>query len=235
MKTLIKRLTFLLAVSLPGCMPNGLTREVFLRYNAGIDEKGTEYQYTYRMTKPIESDSFKYSERNVDFNLYITSKSIGFTIQNKSEGSVELLWDKCAMVIDGNTDKVFHVGVKYQDRAISQPPAIIPPMSRLTDEMFPISYVTDVNPYGALKQSLGFGGRAFEWNSYDIFFTHDADNDSLKEAIPRNVGKKLGALFTLKDGERERSYYFEFEITKVVPKSPVVVEPKSSIPQSQWR
>jgi hypothetical protein len=226
MKTLIG---ILLAISLIGCASNPLMHQAIVYYDAGVNGEGAEYQYSYKMTKPIESDSFRYTKNDLHFDLYITSKSVGFSIQNKSDHAIEVVWDKCAMVVDANSDKVFHTGVKYAESGISQPPSVIPPMSKLTDEIYPISYVSDGHPLRA------FFGRPVDWGNYDIFLTHDANDDSLKQAIPKNVGRKLGALFTLKDEKGEDSYYFEFEITKVVPKSPVVVEPKSSIPQSQWR
>lgn len=65
-----------------------------------------------------------------------SARDIDFTITNKTETSIQIIWDEAAYVDENNkSHRVIHSGVKFNDRNTSQPPSIIAAKGSLDDNI----------------------------------------------------------------------------------------------------
>jgi len=86
----------------------------------------------------------KYCFEN-DFVKIIWSPSaygVGFTIDNKTDSSVTVLWDDAAYVNEvGSRYHVIHSGIRFINKRDLQSPTVIPKNGTLDDLVFPLDYI----------------------------------------------------------------------------------------------
>ena len=106
------------------------------------------YKYDYAMIKKDDSTSKTDTTQNMNFeddkilaNFNVGDKQISFTIKNKTDNVLKIIWDEAAIVQFGTSHKVMHSGVKYIDRNSSQPPTAIPPQASIDDIVLPADNV----------------------------------------------------------------------------------------------
>lgn len=117
------------------------------------------------------------------YEHYLCYRGVVFNLENGSGETILLIWDESAIIIKGIAKRIMHTGVKYIDRARSQPPSVIPPESSLRDGLWPIANVE-------------YSNTKYEWKH-------------VPEILQR--GETLGVLLTLKIGESLKRYSFTFE------------------------
>lgn len=67
-----------------------------------------------------------------------TSSDLSLVMENKTDNSIKIIWDKAVFVDDkGGGHRVIHSGVKYADRNSSQPPTVIVRKGRIDDIIVP--------------------------------------------------------------------------------------------------
>ena len=67
---------------------------------------------------------------------------VGFTIDNKTDSSITVLWDDAAYVNEvGSRYHVIHSGVRFINKRDLQPPTVIPKEGTLNDLVFPVDYI----------------------------------------------------------------------------------------------
>lgn len=78
---------------------------------------------------------------------------ISFTITNKTDHSIRIIWDEAVYVdVSGGSHKVMHAGVKYMDRYNAQLPSVVVRKGWLSDIILPVDNVYYVDS-GGWKES----------------------------------------------------------------------------------
>ncbi|MFH0990376.1 MAG: hypothetical protein V1799_10225 [bacterium] len=169
---------------------------------SGCMSYGTKYSYTYRLSKP-DSPSMTWQDERASFAFQISDKSVNFTIRNKSQDVLKIIWDEATIIREGKADKVMHSGVKYIDRNNSQPATTIPPNSAIDDLAMPTESV-----YYVTGQ---YGG----WREHDLFPTQDLNEARFKNMILNAKGQRFSLYLPIQVQGKTVDYNFEFEIVDV--------------------
>ena len=81
---------------------------------------------------------YTYSDNIIDFFVYGSYNKFSFTIKNKTQHSLKILWDEAAYVdYNGSTSKIMHSGIKYNERENPQSPSVVIRNAMLDDVVIP--------------------------------------------------------------------------------------------------
>lgn len=152
-------------------------------------------------------------------------KGINFSMENKTDRSIKILWNEAAYLDENNfSHRVIHYGVRYIERDQPQAPGIIIPGSKLEDIVYPADYVEWKKVLGETKEWTGKpllpAGASTLWNPKFSSFPATKE-EAIKELEKRNdeakklKGKKIGILLPLQAGGVINEYIFAFEITDI--------------------
>lgn len=128
-----------------------------------------------------------------------------FTLNNKTNHSIKIIWDEAVYVDeDGMSKRVMHSGVKYTERNNPQPPTTIVRGATISDLVFP----TD-NIYYVSGQ---YGG----WQEIPLFPNSSITSaqELLDKAKPI-IGKAVQVLLPLQIEDVVNEYIFSFRINDV--------------------
>ncbi len=106
--------------------------------------KGGEIDTTFRLqlTKPTESESLSVEDANIAIVFSLASTSVGFALQNKTDGPIKIDWNQVSFIDpQGTSHSVTHEGVKYTDANSSKPPTVVPPTAKVVDSIVPADNV----------------------------------------------------------------------------------------------
>lgn len=101
-------------------------------------ERPEETKQRYGREKNIfrEEDSHVYEDNLMKIQLSPTEMFIFFSIENKADYSIKILWDEVTYVDENAiSHRVMHRGVSFYTRNQPQAPSVIPPGSTLTDRV----------------------------------------------------------------------------------------------------
>lgn len=141
--------------------------------------------------------------------FFVTRSRINFTITNKTDHSIRIIWDEAAFIdVDGQSGRVAHEGVKYADRNASQPPIVIPRGTSLTDFVLPTGRLYLVLP-ASLRIAAGVSGAGLEHSGPDL---QDRLVDGFASEVGKNKGKRFGFLLPLEIEGIVNEYTFWFEV-----------------------
>ncbi len=96
----------------------------------------------------IGSADFSFKNKDLEFSYTptILEEDIQIKITNLTNESLKIDWDKSAFInIEGNSLRVIHNGVKYNERNNSQVATSIPPKGRITDSLSPSDHISWFN------------------------------------------------------------------------------------------
>jgi hypothetical protein len=200
--TLTFMLSIFLAMSFSGC------------YTAML---GTTYKYDYAMIKKVTSSpkvdtlkSMSFDDDKITSNFIIGDKQINFTLKNKTNDVMKIIWDEASIVQFGTTHKVMHNGVKYIDRNSSQPPSVVPPQASINDLVLPADNVYYRDGYYSTYSSRPGG-----WEEHDLFPKNDLNKPAIKETIMNLKGQAFSIYLPIQYQGKTLDYTFNFTITNV--------------------
>jgi len=180
---------------------------------------GTTYKYDYAMIKKDDSTSKTDTTQNMNFeddkilaNFNVGDKQISFTIKNKTDNVLKIIWDEAAIVQFGTSHKVMHSGVKYIDRNSSQPPTAIPPQASIDDIVLPAD-----NVYYREGSYSTYYSNPGGWEEHDLFPKNDLNKPEIKETIMNLSGQTFSVYLPIQYQEKTLDYTFNFVITRVSP------------------
>lgn len=85
---------------------------------------------------------YNYEDNFINITIYGTSEKFSFSLKNKSDNSIKIIWDDAAFVdYSGNTSRIMHSGIKYSQKEASQPSSIIIKGATLDDVACPTANV----------------------------------------------------------------------------------------------
>lgn len=123
-----------------GCLPPVATVQAV--YESSLIEvarpKATKARWGAVERINLDSTRYVYEDSMVKIIIVATDQAIPFSIRNKTDHSIKLVWDEASFIDpNGKVAKVMHEGVKFAERNASQPPSIIPAHQQLEDAAFP--------------------------------------------------------------------------------------------------
>lgn len=129
------------------------------------------------------------------------SSEFSFTLENKSNHSMKIIWDEAAYVNEnGSSGRVMHSGVKYTERNNPQPPTVVIKKAKIDDIILP----TD-NVYYVSGQ---YGG----WRTNPLFPNKAASAEELNSLSQKYIDKTVSVLLPLQIENTVNEYIFRFKI-----------------------
>ena len=119
-------------------------------------EKPDNPEIQFGEIKTISDDLTRYSYEDNYLSLVILGLSDRFTFSllNKSQYSLKLLWDDASFVdIDGSTSKVIHTGISFSEREMSQTATTIIRGASIEEDVIPTRniYLSDIGKEWKVK------------------------------------------------------------------------------------
>ncbi|MDB5200526.1 MAG: hypothetical protein JWO92_2489 [Chitinophagaceae bacterium] len=191
----------------------------------------TPVSYKYSMVAPLPDSNFNYEDANIKAHFIVGQKEIDFTILNKSNSPIKIVWDDAVMAISGESNRIMHKGVKYADRSSSMPSTTILPNSSIED----LAVSTDKVYYREGYYSQYYS-RAGDWETKPLFPAATLNNDKQKDLFNSVVGQEIALYLPITNGNNEKlGYTFKFKVTDAVliKKTPVAVPVKQKTKTKQ--
>lgn len=222
-------LLFALALTLMGCTAH---RMLFVNYDAPLVkvERPADVKARYGGTEEITisaTKKYSYSDSLFDGLFAFHPEGISFSIVNKTDHTVKLIWDESVIIYPDNTStKIMHDGIKYTDRNNSMPASVIPRHGKLEDEATPTDKISWSE--GVYTSNYSVPG---SWNNEGILpwqkYLHkedgtditDADTKPFYDSAKKFVGSKIGMLLPLEIEGVKNEYTFWFEVKSAEPDS----------------
>ena len=152
-----------------------------------------------------EINKYRYEDDYIDIVWYVSTKQFNFTLKNKSNHTIKINWDDISFVdYEGNTGRVMHTGVKYNERNNSQPATTIPKGASLSDLLLPTE-----NVYFTSGQ---YGG----WNERLLIPSIYSTPEAFANGANNYVGKTMRILMPIMIENVQNDYTFEFKIDKLL-------------------
>lgn len=197
---------FLLSFTMVSC----ITYSGF--YNVGLQsvERPEDASERYGESTIVDfqedgSKKYRYEDDLIDVVWLPLSTQFAFSLKNKSDNSIKILWDEAVYVNEsGSSSRVMHAGVKYIDRNNSQPPTIVVKNSTIEDMVVP----TD-NVYYISGQ---YGG----WRTSPMFPNSATTPDELVVISNNYIGKEVQVLLPLEIQGTVNEYIFTFKVEDFV-------------------
>ena len=110
-------------------------------------EKPSNPAIRYGETTEVHSEDnikakFSYIDNVIAIILFSNNIGIDIELKNISDHSIKVIWDDAAFVdTDGTSSKIMHIGTKYSERYISQPPTTIIKDAKIQEVVRPINRV----------------------------------------------------------------------------------------------
>jgi hypothetical protein len=144
----------------------------------------------------VESSDLSFVDNDAEFRFSLSKDQFGFVLRNTSEEPIEIDWNQVAYVdVTGESHKVIHKGVKFNDRDKPLVPTTIPPSARIEDIVLPTDYVYFVEG--------GYGS----WQNRQLF--PDGDKAALYK------GQTFTLFMPVKVNGTVKNYTFKFKIADV--------------------
>lgn len=174
-------------------------------------ESPANFKVQYGDTKIVRFEDagvtrFEFEDDFIRTSWLVTSRQIAFTLTNKSDHTIKIVWDEAVYVdIEGLTHRVFHSGVKYSERNNPQPPTSVLKGARIEDLLAPIdkAYLDDS------RYSAG-------WKQRPLFAIYINEPEAFERIKSQVVGKELKVLLPIKVEESVNEYIFTFKIEDLI-------------------
>lgn len=182
-------------------------------------QKGNTYSYTHKLVGENTDNSSVFNDGNIKVAFSFPSKELDFEIENLSANPVKIIWDEASFVQFGEGKKVFHKGVKYTDRNMSQVPTVIPSKTTYSDLVCP----TD-NVYWSEGYYSQYVSRPGSWETHDLWIKQDYNKLETEEMVMKLKGWKYSLLLPMEVNGVKKNYTFNFEIADIVKSAPPVTQ-----------
>jgi hypothetical protein len=225
-----------ISILVAGCMtPYRTTTMKSTSYSAKYDislwkverpEKATQ-RYGSQKVDSISGDSkyrFLFEDNLVRILWLATSRTIAFSLENKTDYSIKIPWDEAAYVDEnGRSHRVMHSGVKYSEREKPQAPSIVVRKGTIEDIVQPTHLVYYREGYYGRYTSTPGG-----WEEKPLLVDYDYHGtyltgtystfDAFDRAVKSNVGKTYQVLLPLQIEDVINDYIFTFRVESVTTK-----------------
>ena len=91
---------------------------------------------------------YSYEDNIVKISMVPLTTEIGFSLQNKSQNSIKIIWDEALYISEeGISCKIMHSGVKYIDKDGKQTPTVVAKGTIINDVIVPTDTQKDWDNY----------------------------------------------------------------------------------------
>jgi hypothetical protein len=196
-----------------GCMKGviALTLAMLLLAGCGVN-------YKFALKKPTPSDRIAFEDENIAVSFDVRHKEIYFTLANKTDGAIQIVWDSSSYVdAEGSSHKVLHKiqdsldGYNDYQASKRQSPSTIGPGAQLNDYLFPVDYVIITTESDTTNSASGVNV-----TSTTTTFNRKPLLPQLLDNAQKIVGKSLKVSLAMQIDGSARQYDFEFEIADAV-------------------
>lgn len=175
---------------------------VLLTSNLSMAQKFGKYTATLTEVDPStfggKITEAGFNDESITISWLLSDTEVFFDLTNNSPSTIKINWEEAAYIdTKGETNKIFHNGVKYNERNGSQPASSVIKGAKIKDLIAPSDY--------AYFLSGSYGG----WKQRALF-------PYSKKIGPIYDGQTFKILLPLTIGESRRDYIFSF-VTKWVP------------------
>jgi hypothetical protein len=208
-----------------GCASSKL---VFLKYDVPMIkvERPIDVKKKYGEidTVKLTSDNrYFFSDSLIDAIFVYSPLGIEFSILNKSDQSMKLIWDEAGLIEpDNSLTRVMHNGVKYSERNNSMPASVIPRRGKIEDQATPVSRIYYREGVYSQYYSMPGGWEnsgIFPWytklTNADLSPITVNDMNAYRDRSRRYIGSKIGLLLPLQVQDIKNEYTFWFEVKNV--------------------
>ncbi len=153
-------------------------------------------------TKPNGSRTESYYKDDLISIVWMFRKNdIWFSLRNKSEKTMEIIWDKAVYVDEyGVSNKVIHSGVKYKEREKTQLPTVVASESAIIDYLIPVDKVFFIE------------GKYGGWSIYNLLRSSHSDDEAMLYYNEKYKDARLKVLLPLQIDNNLIEYTFVFEL-----------------------
>ena len=219
MKPLIVILSVFLFLSFTGC--GSIVYDAAYQLSLSKVERPEKASHLYgnqKIDSVLDNSKYQYcfEDSLVKILWFADSRQIIFSVENKTENTIEIPWDKAAyMDPEGHSHRIMHSGVEYRDRANPQPPSVIVRKGIIEDWIFPTDNLLFI-PGGEVVTP--------HWDQLPLlpdYETHSVTEPGLYSAekfensLKLNIGKTYQVLLPLQIEESVNDYIFIFKIEDV--------------------
>lgn len=158
-------------------------------------EKPEDSSNKFSDVKSVEDKGvtkYSFEDDLIRIIIFGTSTNFSFSLTNKSQNSIKLVWDDAAYVsYNGSTSKIMHSGIKYSQKEASQPSSTIIRGATLDDIACPIDNVR-------------YSDVIHEWITDSMY--------PPKPAKPNNDVKQIKLMLPIQIKDVVNEYVFIFDI-----------------------
>ena len=172
---------------------------------------GVNYIYTYTMAQPQKNDQMVFKDNYLFIQFFFDASAISFQLQNVSEASMSIVWEKVSLGVNKRTYAVRNNSTFYSTGNAIFPMLVIPPLGYIRETVIPRE-----NVYVEKDK----------WIEKEFFVTNDRGSLRYKNFITKMVGSEVTLTIPVKIGEIVIEYPFTFKVSKVSPLPSNVLPPR---------
>lgn len=150
-----------------------------------------------------------YVDSLIDISFTVRKADISFSLRNLASNTLKIIWDETLFIVEGNTGKVMHGGIKYIDRNMFQPPSVIPQGTVHNDVIVP----TD-NVYwrdGLYGRNISIAGKWEERELFPQYVSLTKQDDIIKKFN----GSEFTVYMPIQVKGVTQEYNFKFKVINV--------------------
>lgn len=150
-----------------------------------------------------------YVDSLIDISFAVRKADISFSLRNLSSNTLKIIWDETLFIVEGNTGKVMHGGIKYIDRNMFQPPSVIPQGTVHNDAIVPSDNVYWRD--GLYGRNISIAGK---WEERELFpqYVSLAKQDDI---IKKFNGSEFTVYMPIQVKGVTQEYNFRFKVINV--------------------
>jgi uncharacterized protein (TIGR02145 family) len=150
-----------------------------------------------------------YVDSLIDISFAVRKADISFSLRNLSSNTLKIIWDETLFIVEGNTGKVMHGGIKYIDRNMFQPPSVIPQGTVHNDAIVPSDNVYWRD--GLYGRNISIAGK---WEERELFpqYVSLAQQDDI---IKKFNGSEFTVYMPIQVKGVTQEYNFRFKVINV--------------------
>lgn len=177
--------------------------------------KGVNYIYEYTMTQP-QSKQMIFRDEYIYIQFKIDASAISFQLQNISDASMSIVWEKVSMGINKKTFSVRNLSTFYSQTSAPPVSVVIPPLGYVRETIIP-------------RENIFY--KDGKWVEKEFFVTNDRGSKKLAAAIQKTTNKEISLMLPIKIGDVVMEYPFTFKVSAVKALPSNVLPPKKVRPE----
>ncbi len=164
--------------------------------------KGTNYLYSYVLSQPVSNSQLFFRDNYIIVQFSFDASAISFQLQNISEASMSIVWEKVSLSVNKRTYAVRNTGTFYSVGSVAPTSPVIPPLGYIRETIIPQENVYIENG---------------KWVEKDLLLTNDRGSAKIRAAMMKLVGSEIRLNIPIKIADIEIDYPFVFKVGKVTP------------------